>query len=154
NDHEMNHGLQLPTAVYPLFENALRAHAGRSLEEHRRHLGALCARLSAVAAQNPYAWFRQKRSAQEIATVTHQNRLIGFPYPKYMNAIMDVDQSAALLMTSVAHARALGIDPSRWVYLRGCGDAHDLWFVSERVNYHTSPAIRVAGEQALAMAGV
>lgn len=154
SDHEVAHGLQMPTAVYPMFENALRAHYGRRLATHRQWLGALCSRLSAVAAQNPYAWFQQERSPEDIATITPANRLIGFPYPKYMNAIMDVDQAAAVLMTSVAGARELGIDPSRWVYLRGCADAHDLWFVSDRVDYHSSPAIRVAGQQALAMAGV
>jgi acetyl-CoA C-acetyltransferase len=154
NEHEMNHGLQMPTQIYPLFENALRAHYGLSLAAHRERLGVLCSRLSAVAAQNPYAWFRQARTPAEIATVTTDNRLIGFPYPKYMNAIIDVDQSAAVLMTSVGAARNLGIDPSRWVYLVGCGDARDLWFVTERVNYYSSPAIRLAGEQALGMAGL
>ena len=153
-DHEMAHGLMLPTSIYPLFENALRAHYGLGMAAHRERLGRLCSAFSQVAAQNPYAWFRQERSAEEITTVTPQNRMIGFPYPKFMNAILDVDQAAAVLMTSVAGARELGIDPSRWVYLRGCGDAHDLWFVSERVNYHTSPAIRLAGQKALAMAGV
>ena len=154
SDHEMNHGLQMPTQIYPLFENALRAHYGLDLTAHREHLGQLCSRFAAVAAQNPYAWFRQARTPAEIATVTAENRLIGFPYPKYMNAIIDVDQSAAVLMTSVAAARELGIDRSRWVYLTGCGDAHDLWFVTERVNYFSSPAIRVAGRHALAMAGL
>ena len=154
NDHEVNHGLHLPTTIYPLFENALRAHYGRGLEAHRDRLGALCSGLSAVAAHNPYAWFQQQRSAAEITTVTPQNRFIGFPYPKYMNAIMEVDQAAAVLMTSVAGARELGIDPSRCVYLWGAADAHDLWFISERVNYFSSPAIRLAGQKALAMAGI
>ena len=72
-------------------------------------LGALCAGLSAVAADNPHAWFRQARSADEIATVSPSNRMIGFPYPKLMNAIIEVDQAAAVLMTSVGEARALGI---------------------------------------------
>jgi acetyl-CoA C-acetyltransferase len=153
SDHEVNHGLQLPTTIYPLFENALRAHYGLNLEVHRARLGALCSRFSAVAAENPYAWFQQQRSADEITTVTPQNRFIGFPYPKYMNAIMEVDQAAAVLMTSVAGAREMGIDPSRWVYLWGAADAHDLWFVSDRVNYFSSPAIRLAGQKALAMAG-
>lgn len=152
NEHEMNHGLHMPTEIYPLFENALRAHRGLSLAEHREALGVLCSGLSAVAAQNPYAWFRQQRSAQEITTVTESNRMIGFPYPKYMNAIMEVDQAAAVLMTSVGTARTLGIDPRRWVYLRGCADAHDLWWVSERVNYFSSSAIRQVGQVALAMA--
>jgi acetyl-CoA C-acetyltransferase len=153
NDHEVAHGLQMPTAIYPLFENALRAHYGLGLTEHREQLGMLCSRLSAIAAQNPHAWFQLARRADEIATVTAANRMIGFPYPKFMNAIMDVDQSAALLMTSVAAARELGIHPSRWVYLCGGADARDLWWVSERIDYHSSPAIRSAAQRALAMAG-
>ncbi|HUI25523.1 MAG TPA: acetyl-CoA acetyltransferase [Candidatus Kryptonia bacterium] len=153
-DHEVAHGAMLPTTIYPMFENALRAHYGLSIAQHRQRLGQLCSRFTEVAAVNRYAWFPVRRSAEEIVTVTPQNRMIGFPYPKYMNAILDVDQAAAVIMTSVGHARALGIDPSRWVYLWGCGDAHDLWFVSERVNYFSSPAIRLAGHKALAMAGV
>jgi acetyl-CoA C-acetyltransferase len=151
---ESAHGLHLPVQIYPLFENALRARAGWSLAEHRRRLGALCAGLSAVAADNPYAWFRSARSADEIATPTATNRMVGFPYTKFMNAIMEVDQAAGVLMTSVGHARTLGIPPSRWVYLRGASDAHDLWHVVERVGYAESPAIRAAGAAALAMAGI
>ena len=154
SDHEVSHGLQLPTTIYPLFENALRAHYGRGLGAHRDRLGELCHGFSAVAAHNPYAWFQQERSAAEITTVTPQNRFIGFPYPKYMNAIMEVDQAAAVLMTSVAGARALGIEPSRWVYLWGAADAQDLWFISDRINYYSSPAIRLAGQRALQMAGL
>ena len=67
---------------------------------------------------------------------------------------MEVDQAAAVLMTSVAGARALGIEPSRWVYLWGAADAQDLWFISDRINYYSSPAIRLAGQRALQMAGL
>src|SRR5947207_3224267 len=85
----------------------LLAKRGWTIDEHRRRLGALCARFAAVAADNPYAWFRERRSADEIATVTPENRLIGFPYPKLMNAIIDVDQAAAVILTSAGRARAL-----------------------------------------------
>lgn len=151
---EAKHGATLPAAVYPLFENALRAHYGRSLDAHREALGALFAPFSAVAATNPHAWFREAKSAREIATPSSGNRYVGFPYTKYMNSIIDVDQGAALLMTSVAEARRLGIPEERWVYLWGCADATDHWFFTERVDYHSSPAIRAAGARALAMAGV
>src|SRR5262249_34257565 len=154
SEHEIEHGFMLPTQIYPLFENALRARAGRGLDDHAAMLGALCSRLSAVAANNPYAWFRDARSADEIATIASANRMIGFPYPKMMNAIIEVDQAAAVLMTSVAEARALGIPQDRWVYLWGTGQAHDRWFVSERVDYTSSPAIREAGRQALDAAGI
>ena len=152
--HEVTHGLALPTVVYPLFENAIRARRGWSLDEHRRRLGVLCSRLAAVAAEHPHAWFRERRSPEEITTVTPDNRLIAFPYPKLMNAIIEVDQAAALIMTSVERARALGIPPSRWVYLHGTADAHDHWLVSERVDYASSPAIRLAGQAALDAAGI
>ena len=154
NEHEVAHGLMLPTQIYPLFENALRARSGRGVAEHQRVLGELCARLSAVAAENPHAWFREAHTADDIATVSPRNRMIGFPYPKLMNAIIEVDQAAAVLMTSVAEARALGIPQARWVYLWGSGQAHDRWFVSDRVDYVSSPAIREAGGQALAAAGI
>jgi acetyl-CoA C-acetyltransferase len=39
------------------------------------------------------------------------------------------------------------------VYVRGSGDALDHWYVSDRVNYHSSPAIRAAGHAALTQAG-
>jgi len=154
SDHEVANGFQAPVQIYPLFENALRAAGGLDLAAHRERLGALCSRFSHIAAANPYAWFRTPRSAEEIATPSPANRLIGFPYTKYMNAVMDVDQSAAVLMTSAGHARALGIPPERWVYLWGAAEGTDRWFISERRDYFTSPALRAAGERAFASAGV
>lgn len=153
-DHEVKHGLFLPVQVYPLFENAIRARAGRSQTEHVQHLGRLCARLAAVAKDNPYAWFRSARSAEQIATVDADNRIIAWPYPKLMNSIIDVDQGAALLMTSVGMAKELGVPRERWVFLQGCAEAHDKWFVSERCDYARSPAIAAVARRALEMAGI
>ncbi|MBY0280143.1 acetyl-CoA acetyltransferase [Candidatus Binatia bacterium] len=153
-DHEVKHGLFLPVQVYPLFENAIRARAGRTQAEHLQHLGRLCARLAAVAEGNPYAWFRSARSAAQIATVDADNRIIAWPYPKLMNSIIDVDQGAALLMTSVGMAKELGVPRERWVFLQGCAEAHDRWFVSERCDYARSPAIAAVARRALATAGV
>ena len=151
---EARHGAVRPTHVYPLFENALRAHLGLSLEQHRRRLGALWERSSAVAANNPYAWFPKALTAEEITTVSADNRMICFPYAKRMNAIMEVDQAAAVIITGSETARELGVPEDRWVYLWGCGDANDKWFVSDRINLHSSPAIRTATGRALEMAGL
>jgi acetyl-CoA C-acetyltransferase len=153
-EEEIRHGARMPIQVYPLFENALRAARGRGLEEHRQHLGRLCERLARVAADNPYAWFRDGKSAQEIATVCEDNRMVGYPYTKYMNAIIEVDQAAAYLMTSAALARELGVAPERWVYLWGGADANDIWWFTERIDFHSSPALRWAGQRALARAGL
>jgi acetyl-CoA C-acetyltransferase len=151
---EQRHHAQLPAHVYPLFENALRARRRWSIPAHRQHLAAFCACFAAVARDNPYAWFRGGKSAAEIGTVTDHNRMIAFPYPKFMNAIMNVDQAAALILTDVETARRLSIPESKWVYVWGCGDATDHWFLSDRVDYTTSPAIRLAGERALCQAGL
>jgi len=151
---EARHGAATPTRVYPLFENATRADLGLSVVQHQQRLGELCSRFTSVAAGNPYAWFPEARSPEDIATVRPDNRIVGFPYPKLMNAIMEVDQAAAVIMTGSETARELGIPEDRWVYLHGCGDATEKWFVSERVNYHSSPAIRAVTQRALGMAGI
>jgi len=151
---EALHGLSAPINTYPLFENALRARDKRGLADHQKRLGALMAPFTRVAAQNPHAWFPIERTAQELITVTDRNRMVGYPYPKYLNAIMEVDQSAGVLIASVKKARELGVPEDRWVFLHGCADACDLWNVLDRQNYYSSPAMRLTGARALEMAGV
>ncbi|MDB5482206.1 MAG: acetyl-CoA acetyltransferase [Caulobacteraceae bacterium] len=152
--HEEAHGLGLPVNMYPMFENALRARDGRSLEAHQQRMGRLFAPFTRVAAANPHAWFQVERSPEELIAVGPENRMIGYPYPKYLNAIMQVDQSAAVLIASAQKAGELGVAEDRLVYLHGCADAADLWFPLERQNYHSSPAMRLTGQRALEMAGI
>lgn len=151
---ENAHGLNRPINVYPMFENALRARDGRSIDDHQKRLGKLFAPFSQVAATNPYAWFPTERGESELVTVTDQNRMISFPYPKYLNAIMEVDQSAGVIIASVRKARELGVPESKWVFLHGCADASDLWYPSDRQDFHSSPAMRLTGKRALEMARV
>ncbi|HEX7946042.1 MAG TPA: acetyl-CoA acetyltransferase [Phenylobacterium sp.] len=152
--YEARHGLDRPINIYPIFENALRARDGRSLGDHAARIGALFERFTEVAADNPHAWFPTRRSAEELTTVSERNRMIGFPYPKLLNAIMEVDQSAGVLIASVKRARELGVPEDKWVYLHGCADAHDLWHVLERQDFHSSPAMRLTGQRAFEMAGI
>jgi len=63
-----------------MVENAFRAARRLSLEAHRRELAAFAAR-AAIAAENPYAWFRDAKDAATLATVTAENRMVGFPTP-------------------------------------------------------------------------
>jgi acetyl-CoA C-acetyltransferase len=153
-DYEQRHGLDRPINIYPLFENALRARDKRSLPDHARQMGRLFSRFSEVAADNPEAWFQTRRSPEELVTVSEKNRMIGFPYPKLLNAIMEVDQSAAVILASEEKARELGVPESQWVYLHGCADAADLWHPLDRQNFHSSPAMRLTGKRALDMAGI
>src|SRR5687767_12259581 len=57
-------------------------------------------------------------------------------------------------MCSVEAAEAAGVSSDQWVFPLGGADAHDHWFVSERDNLHSSPAIAACGRAALALAGV
>ena len=108
---------------------------------------------NAVAAGNPFASYAAPRSVRELATVTDENRFICLPYPKWLNAMDGVNQGAAVILTSVDHARALGINPKKWVFLHGCSEANEQILVSERVNYTSSPALGLNARQALNMAG-
>ncbi|MES1949772.1 acetyl-CoA acetyltransferase [Salinisphaera sp. S4-8] len=154
NATEQRHGLDLPIQIYPLFEQALRGRYGHGPIEHRQMLGELYARLNAVAVRNPQAWRREPLSAADIAERTPKNRMVGAPYTKHMNAIIAVDQAAALVMMSAAKARQLGIDPERWVYPLAAANAHERWFVSERADLSRSPAIAACGERLSAASGL
>jgi acetyl-CoA C-acetyltransferase len=151
---ELAHGLYEPINTYPLFENALRHHLGVSREQHTAHIAQLCSAMSAVAAHNPYAWKPQFQAAQDIAAVAKSNRYIGYPYTRAMNPILEVDMAAAVIMTTVGKARELGIEPERWIYLRGGADVNDIWYVSERPALHRSPAIHAAYQAVSAQAGI
>ncbi len=150
---EEERGLDLPIHVFPLFENALRAEIGRSLDDHKLHIGRLWSHFSDVASANPNAWLRAARTATEIVTATDDNRMIAYPYTKLLTANMQVDQGAALIMCSVAAAQSAGIARDRWVFPQSGADADDHWFLSHRADFHSSPAIRLAGVTALTLAG-
>ncbi|GBF57389.1 hypothetical protein PbB2_01056 [Candidatus Phycosocius bacilliformis] len=151
--YEARHGLEFPANVYPMFENAYRAHLGRSLSDHQSAMGALFAPFTEVASRNPFAWFPKVQSPDSLSQVDPSNRMVGFPYPKRLNAIIQVDQSAAVILASYEHACALGIDPAQMVFLHGCADTIEKWNILERVNYHSSPAMRIGAREAFAMAG-
>jgi acetyl-CoA C-acetyltransferase len=153
-DVELAHDADLPVRIYPLLENALRAKEGLSPGEQRRWLGRYGERCSRVAASNPHAWRRTAWSAEEIATPSDRNRMLGYPYTRHLNSEMYVDQAAAAILTTEETARALGVPESKWVYLHGGQDAHDLWFVSERPDLAASPAIEACVGDALGQASI
>jgi acetyl-CoA C-acetyltransferase len=71
-----------------------------------------------------------------------------------MNSNNNVDQAAALIMCSTAVATRLGIAEEKWIYPWAGTDAHDHLLVSNRDNLYSSPAIRIAGNRCLELAGV
>jgi acetyl-CoA C-acetyltransferase len=144
----------MPVQLYPMFETAVRAASGEGVDEHQGKIAELWSRFSTVAADNPYAWSQTALSAEEIRTPGPENRMVGFPYPKYMNSNNDVDMAAAMIVCTAERATALGVPQDRWVFPHSGVDSHDHYFVSERADLRSSPAVRVAGQAALDLAGI
>jgi len=142
---ELAISLLAPIHVYPLFENVLAARAGRDADAQRRAIGELMAPFTRVAAAHPYAWFRDARTAVDIATPSADNRIVCEPYTKRMAAFLGSDQAAALVVCSLAAARRAGV-ADRAVYVWSGAEAVDVRFVASRPDPGRSPAIAAAGE--------
>lgn len=110
-------GVAWPINVYPLYD-AASAHAwGQTPREADRESALLWSANSAAAARNPYAWLRQELSPEEVSTLSPDNRPISWPYPKRMVANPNVNQGAAIIITSLAKARAAGIPEDQLVFI-------------------------------------
>ncbi len=153
--HENLYELDHARNAYPLFENALRDRLGMSLSEHRRFMSDYFKALAKAAEGNPLAWFNQgKKTDGDVTVPTEKNPIFNFPYTKYMNPNPAVNQAAALLVTDTETARKLSVPLDKWVYIHGGAESHDKWFLSERMNFYSSPAIRMNVEESLHYAGL
>src|SRR5207248_1039272 len=132
---------------------ARRARLGVAPDEHRQQLGELFAPMTRIAAANPYAWFPIERSAAELATATPENRMVAYPYTKYLISVMDVDLAGALVIASHEAADRLGVPVEKRVYLRGWCYATDPVYVAEHDPAYGSPAMKAASTEALRVAG-
>lgn len=118
------HGMALAAMVYPLFENAAAASWGQTPRAAQQASAALWETYATVAAGNRSAWLQKPLSAAEIGTPGPANRMIAYPYVKHMVANPMVNQGAAVIVTSLALARAAGVAQDKMVYLY-CGAAAD-----------------------------
>src|SRR6267143_5518136 len=118
-------GVFRPITVYPFYEAASSAHWGQSPREAMAESGALWSTYSSVAAQNPNAWLKRSFTSDEITTPTPDNRLIAWPYNKLMVANPTVNMGGAILMTSLAKAKAAGIAEDRLVHVWGGASAEE-----------------------------
>ena len=107
-----------------------------------------------MAARNPRdSWFGVEHSSEEISGEGKEekggNRFVGRPfYRKRMNAVMDVDMSAAVILMSFGEAKRRGIARDKIVFVTGCGDANDTKDVLRRRVLHESPGMRAAASAA------
>lgn len=149
---ELAAGLVRPAELYPIFEDALAAETGRSGVEQRHHLGRLLAPFTRVAADNPFAWFRDALSAADISDPSPENRLTAEPYTKRMNSFPNVDQGSALLLTSLETARAAGLEDQ--CIFPWAGATNSDVAPAQREALGDSPAIRAASRAVFDTCGI
>jgi acetyl-CoA C-acetyltransferase len=118
-------GVFRPITVYPFYEAATSAHWGQTPREAMAESGDLWSTYSNVASENPNAWLKRRFTSEEITTPTPDNRLIAWPYTKLMVANPTVNMGAAVLLTSLAKARAAGISEDRLVHVWGGASAEE-----------------------------
>lgn len=111
--------LTSPVNVYPLYENATRAAWGQSLAEGQRESATIWANNAAVARTRSAAWITRPVDAEAILSSDDGNRVIAWPYRKLMVANPIVNQGAAVILTSLAKARAMGVADDRIVFVLG-----------------------------------
>src|SRR5271163_140097 len=146
-------GVFRPVSVYPFYEAASAAHWGQTPREAMAESGQLWSTYSDVAAQNPSSWLKRRFQPDEITTPTADNRLIAWPYTKLMVANPSVNMGAAILMTTLAKARAAGIAEGRLIHVWGGASAEeprdylirDQFFESHPQNAVLKAVIDLAG---------
>ncbi|MEM7078539.1 MAG: acetyl-CoA acetyltransferase [Pseudomonadota bacterium] len=151
HEYEQALGIRQAIQIYPMYDNAIRYQRGESLAEHRARVAGLWSRFNDVARRNPNAWVQENMTADDIGVPSASNRPVSFPYTKFMNANMSVNMGAALIMCSVAKARALGIPEEKWVYPYAGVAGYDHFSASVRDNFYTSPGIRFVGQRLFEM---
>jgi acetyl-CoA C-acetyltransferase len=148
----LKHRVRGAIPAYALFENARRGRLGESRETYARSMGELFAPFTEVAAHNPYAAAPVAKTAAELIEVTERNRIVADPFTRMLVARDQVNQAAAVILTSVGMATKLGVPKDRWVFLHGEGDANELT-IMERPDISASPQSIAAGRLALDLAG-
>jgi len=150
--HEIEMGIRVPAGIFSLYENALRAARGESLDAHRVRIAGLWSRFARVAADNPYAWTRSAPSAEEIRTASSDNRMTVWPYTKRMCANMVVDQAAAVIVCSAEAARRHGVARERWIFPHAVAETARSPLLSHRLDYASHAGMRLAAERIFELA--
>jgi acetyl-CoA C-acetyltransferase len=144
-------GVARPITVYPFYEAATAAHWGQPPREALAESGALWSTYSAVAAQNPNSWIKRAVMPSEITQPSPDNRLIAWPYTKLMVANPMVNQGAAILLTSLAKARAAGIAEDKMIHIWGGASAEEVRDYLERDQFFESRAQNAVLNAAMAL---
>ncbi len=149
----LNLGVFLPVTIYPFYENATLARWGQTPAQAQMESGKLWSALSRVAAANPNAWLPRAYAPADIVAPSAANRLIAWPYTKLMVANPSVNQGAAVILTSLAAARAAGIADTKCIFVHGGAAASEPRDYLRRDTYDASTAQDAVLHAAMCLAG-
>lgn len=155
NDLERRNRLTAPKEMYAMMDQASRQEQ-RSFASAFEENAKLFDALNLVASHQPpgVSWFPTRRTSADIATPSSSNRWVSFPYTKYMNSVIQVNQGACVVLIAEEVLAGLSSLP-RPVFLRGGGECVEPGFcVSERPRMYTSVGMTESLDAALAHAGV
>jgi hypothetical protein len=80
------HQIGAPIHIYPLYENAFRAHRGQSLKANHEESAKLYSEFSQVAEGNAYAWNQGRNDDEKVVgTIGPKNRMICYPCKHYVH---------------------------------------------------------------------
>lgn len=149
------YGIEDPMQGFPLFETALWAASGLDIKTYLHQVACLWSGFSQVAASHPHSWIQAPKTPDEILTPGPQNRPIAFPYTKFMNAFVTVDQGAAVILMSEQAAEKYGDKTRQRVYFLGGGFAQDRQrFMIQKSDFTASPPLKAAVGKALDRSGL
>ncbi len=154
SDLEMERMLWNAVSLFAMIDNARRAAAGLTLDQHRDQLADIWEHLAAIAVDNSDAWDRSAPSAEAIRDPGPDNRMLSFPYTKLMSSQWNVDQAGALLFCSVGTAEEMGVPRDRWVYPWASAVSNHVVPLEARADPGSSPGAEIAAAAVLEAAGV
>lgn len=141
-----------PTNVYPFYEAATRAAWGQSFAEAQAESAGIWASNARIAATRDAAWIRSAPTAEAILTADANNRPIAWPYSKLMVANPTVNQGAAVIVTSLAAARAAGVPEDRCIFVHGGAASDEPRDYLDRASYAEAPAMAAVLAAAMRLA--
>lgn len=143
---EIERNLTTAAHQYAIIESALRHRYGSSPQQHQNFLGEFWETFAAVAKDAPAAWDQRGLSAEEIAQPSATNRMLASPYTKWLISQWNVDQAAALVLTSYGYAKAAGFTDDELAFPLAIAESNAVITLPERVELDSWPGARAVAD--------
>lgn len=97
----------LPIHVYPLYENARRAHRGQSVAENGIESASMYAKFDKIGSENEYSWnyHESPKTAEQIGQPSKKNRIICDPCTASGSLRHSLDCATNTTLRSASHER-------------------------------------------------